>query len=248
MAAQMKWDVAAGFGQEPHDTATSPGIGATLGAKVAIADWLSIGAAYETKSYFQDFRFDIPAHIGVDPATFRPVPFAAGTDKLTFNQPMSAAVGVAIKPADALLLAVDVQWINWSDTNGTDKPVFSANNTGAMSWDLGWSDQVVFKAGAQYRPTKELALRAGYNYGKMPLEAHCAFENLVFPAVSEHHFSAGAGYDFGQLTVNAGATWSPKATLSGSNPDYPANGGQAIQSYSTSMSQISFDLGIAVRL
>ena len=58
----------------------------------------------------------------------------------------------------------------------------------------------------------------------------------------------GAGYDFGHLTVNAGGTYSPKATLSGSNAAYPANGGQAIQSYTTSMSQFALDAGIIWRL
>ena len=248
MAAQVKWNVASGFGQQPHDMATSLGIGGTLGVKLAPAKWLSIGAAYESKSYFRDFVFDVPAHTGVDLATFQPVPIPAATDRLRFNQPMSASLGFAVTPVDVLVVAADVQWINWSDTNGENKPVFSVNDSGAMPWDLGWSDQVVFKVGAQVTATPRLRLRAGYNYGKMPLDAHCAFENLAFPAVSEHHFSAGLGYQFGKLTLNAGGMWSPKASLSGSNAAYPAQGGQAIQSYTTEMSQVSLDLGINYRL
>ncbi len=248
MAAQMKWDVAQGFGQQLHDTATSPGLGATLGVKVTPAEWLSVGAAYETKSYFRDFSFTVPAHNGVDPATFQPVPFPASTDKLTFHQPMSATVGVALTPVEEFLFASDVQWINWSDTNGADRPGFSRNTGGAMPWDMGWSDQWVFKAGAQVKVRPDVKLRAGYNYGKMPLDSNCAFENLAFPAVAEHHLSAGLGYDYGRVTLNAGGTWSPRATLSGSNAKYPAQGGQAIQSYTTSMSQVSVDLGVSYRL
>lgn len=248
MVAQIKWDLAAGFGQQPHDTASSLGIGATVGAKLAVMEWLTIGGAYESKSWFQTFRFDVPAHTAINPATFQPIAIPAASDTLRFNQPMNATIGVAVTPAEVLLLAIDVQWINWSDTNGQDKPVFTANNSGAMPWDLGWSDQVVFKVGAQLKPMPQLAIRAGYNYGKMPLDPHCAFENLAFPAVSEHHLSAGVGYEFGKLTVNAGATWSPKATISGANADYPANGGQSIQSYSTAMSQLALDLGIGYRL
>ena len=248
MAAQMKWDVAQGFGQQLHDTATSPGIGATLGVKLTPTQWLSIGAAYESKSWFRDFSFGVPAHKGVDPATFQPVPFPASTDKLTFNQPMSATLGLAVMPVEELLIATDVQWINWSDTNGADRPGFSANKSGAMPWDMGWSNQWVFKVGAQVKVRSDLRLRGGYNYGKMPLDANCAFENLAFPAVAEHHHSAGVGYDIGRVTLNAGGTWSPKATLSGSNAQYPAQGGQAIQSYTTSMSQASVDLGISYRL
>ena len=232
MVAQMNWNVASGFGQQPHDTSTSYGLGVTVGAKVAATDWLSFGASYESRSFFRDFSFTVNG----------------GTDKLSFDQPMSATAGFAVKPLDALLVAGDVQWINWSATNGTNKPVFSQNQSQAMAWDMGWKDQWVFKLGVQVTPVEHLALRAGYNYGKMPLDAHCAFENIAFPAVSEHHISVGAGYDFGRLTVNGGGTWSPKATLTGSNPDYPQQGGQAIQSYTTEMSQISLDLGIAYRL
>ena len=248
MAAQVKWDAAAGFGNQLHDTATAYGIGATAGAKFAVTDWLALGAAYETRSWFQDFSFDIAAHQAVNPATFQPVQMAAGTDKLSFDQPMSAGAGFAITPFEALLVAGDVEWINWSATNGAKKPAFSQNQSGAMPWDMGWGDQWVFKVGVQVSPVEKLKLRAGYNYGKMPLDPHCAFENLAFPAVSEHHVSIGAGYDFGRLTVNAGAMYSPKATLSGANPDYPANGGQAIASYTTSMSQVSIDAGLVWRL
>ena len=248
MAAQMKWDVAQGFGQQVHDTATSPGLGAAFGVKVTPSEWLSIGAAYETKSYFRDFSFRIPQHNAVDPATFQPVPIAASTDQLTFNQPMSATVGVALTPVEEFLFAADVQWINWADTNGANRPRFSANTSGAMPWDMGWGNQWVFKFGAQAKVRKDLKLRAGYNYGKMPLDPNGAFENLAFPAVAEHHFSAGVGYDFGRVTLDAGGTFSPRATLSGSNAQYPAQGGQAIQSYTTSMSQVSVDLGLSYRL
>jgi long-chain fatty acid transport protein len=248
MIAQMSWNAAAGFGQQPHQTTTSYGIGATAGAKYVVAEWLSLGAAYETRSYFGDFSFDIPAHQAIDPATFQPVQIPAGTDKLSFDQPMSAAIRFALTPIDVLLVAADVQWIDWSDTNGARKPVFSQNGSAAMPWNLGWHDQWVFKVGTQVSATANLKLRAGYNYGKMPLGGSRAFENLAFPAISEHHFSLGAGYDFGRLTVNAGGTYSPKATLSGSNPDSPSNGGQAIGSYSTSMSQLALDAGLTWRL
>ena len=247
MVAQMKWNVAQGFGQQLHDTATSPGIGATIGIKATPAQWLSIGAAYESKSYFRDFSFSIPAHQGPD-ATGQTVSFPAATDKLTFNQPMNATVGLAVTPVEVLVLAADVQWINWSDTNGSKQPGFSANTSGAMPWNLGWNDQYVFKFGGQVKARPDLRIRAGYNYGKMPLDANRAFENLAFPAIAEHHFSAGLGYDIGKVTLNGGGTFSPKATLSGANAQYPAQGGQAIQSYSTSMSQVSLDLGVSYRL
>jgi long-chain fatty acid transport protein len=250
MVAQMKWNVAAGFGQQPHDTATSLGIGATVGARYAPIEQVALGVAWETPSWFQDFSFDIAAHQGVNPATFQPVQIPAGTDKLTFNQPMSVTLGVAVKPVAPLLVDVDVQWINWSSTNGTNKPAFSSdpNATGAMPWDLSWKDQWVFKVGAQLELTKELRVRAGYNYGRDPLQTWRAFENIAFPAISEHHLSLGAGYDLGQVTINLGGTYSPRSEISGANANYPAQGGQAIASYTTGMSQLTLDLGLGWRM
>ena len=248
MVAQVSWNAAAGFGQMAHRTNTALGIGATVGAKYVVTEWLSLGAAYESRSYFQDFVFDIPAHQAIDPATFQPVQVPAGTDKLSFDQPMIASFGFALTPIEPLLLAGDVQWIDWSATNGSNRPEFSQNQSAAMPWNMGWRNQWVFKVGVQVAALEKLKLRGGYNYGRMPLVAWRAFENLAFPAVSEHHFSLGAGYDFGRLTVNAGGTYSPKATLSGANADYPANGGQAIQSYTTSMSQIAIDAGLVWKL
>lgn len=247
MAAQVKWNVASGFGQQLHDTSTAPGIGGTIGVKITPNRMLSIGVAWESRSYFRDFSFDIPAHTGVDPATFQPVSIPAGQDKLSFDQPMVATVGATVTPLDELLVAADVEWINWADTNGANKPAYSTNPqaTGAMPWNLDWRNQWVFKLGAQVTPMPRLRIRAGYNYGMMPLRSGRAFENIAFPAVAEHHLSAGAGYDFtDKLSMNASGMYSPKATLSGANATYPAQGGQAIQTYTTSMSQYALDLGV----
>jgi long-chain fatty acid transport protein len=237
MVAQMKYDVASAFGQLPHDTATALGIGATLGVKVTPVKAVAIGAAWETKSFFQDFEFDT----------------SRGKDKLTFHQPQVLTVGGSVAATDDLLVAADVQWINWAQTNGANLPQFSANASGAMPFDLDWKNQVVFKVGAQYT-LKELAIRAGWNYGKSPLNPDRAFENIAFPAIAEHHLSLGLGYSFGGWTVNVGGTYAPKVSVSGSNPlppfgtpGYPGPYGQGIASYTTSMYQISVDAGVAYR-
>ena len=91
-------------------------------------------------------------------------------------------------------------------------------------------------------------VRAGYNYGRMPLDPTSAFENLAFPAVAEHHLSGGVGVDVGPTTINLAVMVSPSAALSGANAAYPAQGGQAIASYTTQMSQLSLEGGLVWRL
>lgn len=142
-----------------------------------------------------------------------------------------------------VLVAADFQSINWSKTNGPNQPVFVSDTrqTGSMPFNLSWKDQVVYKVGVQVQPMPELKVRAGWNYGKNPLDKSRAFENIAFPAIAEHHVSLGAGYVvMPGLEINAGATYAPKVTISGENAAE-----QGIAAYSTSMSQIAIDVGAA---
>ncbi len=227
MYAQMKYSVMDAAGAPPHDTAGSFGYGATLGVTYKASDMVTLGAAYETQSYFQDFEFDI----------------AGQTQALKFDQPMIASIGGAVRPVSGLLLAADVQWINWSATNGKDLPKWSKNPLGEQPWNMGWSDQWVLKVGAEYAldAVKGLKLRAGYDYGKSPLDASRAFENIAFPAIAENHVTLGAGYETGKLAVNFAAVYSPETKLSGANP------AQGILAYETTMSQLGFELGAAYK-
>jgi long-chain fatty acid transport protein len=242
--AQMEYDVAAGFGQVPHDTATSFGYGATLGVKITPTKDLTFGLAYETKSDFQDFEFTIPAHTASDGAggTY---PAPGGVDKLAFDQPAVASAGVAYRAIPALLLAFDVQWINWSDVMGANKPKYTNDTaaTGAMPFNMSWEDQLVYKFGVEFTATEALKVRAGYDYGKTPLDPNRAFENIAFPAVAESHVTLGLGYDFNEAWgLQVGGMYSPKTTISGANP------AQGLAAYETSMSQYSIDVGVSWKI
>jgi long-chain fatty acid transport protein len=244
MYATMGYDAAEALRQVSHQAASAFGIGATLGVRVTPMKGVAVGAAYETKSWFQDFTFNIPAHTGLTP-DFQPVNLPGGQDKITLNQPQSATLGVAVSLLEPLTLAADVQWINWKQTNGQNAPEYSSDitKTGAMPWNMSWSNQWVFKVGAQYRVNELLALRLGYNYGKQPLDSSRAFENIAFPAVAEHHITGGLGLDLTKhVSVNVAFMYVPETKLSGSNPQQ-----QFIASYTTAMSQYAIDGAIAYR-
>ena len=224
MYATMEFN-AGGPTQYPHMGAASFGYGATFGVLIKPVDMLQIGLAYETKSTFQDFKFNT----------------SLGEDKIEFNQPQSATLGIGFKPIKALSIGFDVQWIRWSETNGANLPKYTENSSGAQPWNMDWSDQFVYKVGIQWQVHPMVALRAGYNYGKMPLESTRAFENIAFPAVSEHHITAGIGINFNDhFALNIGGMYSPPAKMTGSNMMQ-----QGIMSYETEMSQYSLDMGVA---
>lgn len=240
MYAQMAWFVMGASGAPKREDGSAFGIGATLGLTYEPVKDLTLGLAYETKSFFGDFEFDIPAHTFNHP-TYGAIPVAAGTEALDFDQPQVVTLGASYRVIEPLLVAADVEWIDWSSTNGKDQPEFTETVAVTNPWNMNWSDQVVVKLGAEFKATKELAIRAGYNYGKLPLDADRAFENIAFPAVSEHHVTLGAGYAVGALTVNVAAVISPEATIEGANP------AQGIPGYETKMSQLAFDLGVGYK-
>ncbi len=230
MYATMEFNSGAGFGQSAHMGASSFGYGATVGILVRPSDALQIGLAYETRSVFQDFNFNTPTM----------------TESIEFNQPQSATVGLSVKPFEGLVLGVDVQWIRWSETNGKNLPEYTQSASSTIAWNMDWEDQIVYKFGIQYTISPMLVVRAGYNYGKMPLNSDRAFENINFPAISEHHFTAGIGVNFtDKLALNIGGMYSPEAKLTGSNSGIPPAAGQGIASYETRMSQYSIDVGIS---
>ncbi|RLB13673.1 MAG: hypothetical protein DRG82_15240 [Deltaproteobacteria bacterium] len=60
---------------------------------------------------------------------------------------------------------INVRWYNWADAKGYE--------------DFDWDNQWVFALGVQYRPVGKLALRAGFNYGKNPVNEHNAFLSSI---------------------------------------------------------------------
>lgn len=147
--------------------------------------------------------------------------FAKFSDKL--EQPAEYGVGLDWTSGD-LSVAVDWKQIQWGNAKGYK--------------DFGWEDQNVYALGLEYRMDK-LALRAGYNYAKNPIKNNTdqtavngnlpaaaqnkhgdtmnAFNHVLFPAVTEKHYTVGLGYEFSK---NVGADFafmyatSPDVTVS----------------------------------
>lgn len=207
-----------------HDDGKAYGIGFTVGALYDATDKIALGFAYESKQRFTDFRFDT----------------SGGRDKMDFDQPQSFTFGLGIKPSKKFRLAFDVSWIDWPQTNGKNKPVYTKNRSGATAWNMNWDEQIVYKVGAEYDLNKKVTLRAGYNYGKNPLDSSRAFENISFPAIAEHHITTGLGIKLKKnLTLNLSFMYAPKVSFN------TANSAQFIDSAETEMSQYSMSMGLA---
>jgi long-chain fatty acid transport protein len=213
--------------QVQHHGGVAWGLGYTVGAIYKLVEEVSLGLSYESFQDFQDFKFNTDR----------------GTDKMNFDQPQTLTAGVAFKPVKTFRVALDVSWINWPQCTGEGEPVYSENSSGATPWNMNWENQFVYKIGAEYDLNRLLTLRAGYNYGKNPLDQDRLFEGVAFPAIAEHHFTLGAGVRITDaLSLNIGAMYAPRITFRAENFAQ-----QFINSAETKMSQYSIDLGLAYK-
>jgi long-chain fatty acid transport protein len=175
------------------------GFGVQLGALYKVSDMVSVGATYISPQE-------------VNHKNVRDLNGDGVADSLKLESPQQLGLGIAFEPIkDTFLIEVDGRWINWEDAKGYE--------------DFDWKDQWVLAVGAQYKPTKQLALRAGYNYGNNPVREHGGFNGsfnpatgfpndvvsvqgkilpryyyetfriIGFPAIVKQHVSFGIGYE-----------------------------------------------------
>jgi len=179
------------------------GLGYELGASYAFP---SVGVTLATR-YQSAIMMEYKDQISTSATEFGFTGVNAFSDKL--EQPAEYGVGIDWTSGDVSLTA-DVKKIQWGSAEGYKQ--------------FGWIDQNVYALGAEYRMDK-LALRLGYNYAKNPIQAKYgsglgwpmnALNHVMFPAITEKHYTIGAGYEFSK---NIGAdiafmyATSPKVTV-----------------------------------
>jgi long-chain fatty acid transport protein len=165
------------------------GVGTQIGAIVKPFQSFSVGLTYTSP---QDINYD-KVLVGMN----------GRRRDLTLGSPTKVGLGFAYEPIPKkLLFEADIKWLNWSGASGYG--------------DFDWNNQWVLGLGVQYKPIKKLALRLGYNYGANPVNEHNNFTGyqltgvqgitmptyyfetfrvMGFPAIVEHHFTCGLGYE-----------------------------------------------------
>lgn len=214
-------------GVSDHDETACLGWGFQVGAYLRPNAQWSLSLAYISQQWFDDYEFDT----------------AMGKDVVDLDLPQTVVIGVGYRPTERLRFAMDLKWINWAQTMGKGKPDMPKSETPLPPFDMSWDDQLVLALGAEYDLVPdEWKLRAGYNYGKAPLTKSRAFENIAFPALVEHHFTAGVGYSpMDNLWINLGGMYAPPVHISGSNAM------QGLSDYDTSLQEYSIDLGVSYK-
>lgn len=217
------------------------GVAAKLGAVYRYDENLTFGATYHTKTSLGDLEADIAKMrmgVSIDPGIFVGSPtgtyqdmnmLVKGSVKIKdFQWPAMIGAGVAYRPVEELLLAMDVKYILWSGVMDDFRMVFKADDSQENGPFAGlemeasllqeWEDQVVIAFGGAYDATEDLTLRAGYNFGKNPVPDK--YLNALFPAIVESHLTFGAGYRINEsITGNAAFVYGFESEYK-----YPGNG------------------------
>jgi long-chain fatty acid transport protein len=131
-----------------------------------------------------------------------------------FQWPAMTAVGAAWQATPALMVAVDVKSIGWSDVMKDFKMRYdSAGMGGSVSFALPqhWKDQTVTNLGIAYKMNDQLTLRAGVNLADNPIPD--MYVNPLFPATVKSHYTMGVGYRMSQASeFNGSLVIAPKVT------------------------------------
>lgn len=230
----------AGFSQDPahftnNGVDTEYGAGVRLGYLGQLTDRLSLGAFWQSKTAFHEFK------------KYRGL-FA---EQGGFDAPSTYGVGVAFKATPKLDLVADWRRIELSKVKsvGTSlAPLFAGQPFGSDNGPgFGWRDVDVWKIGANYKVNDAWQVRAGYDHAKNPIPAGQTLLNIVAPAVVTDQYAAGAtwtqqsGTHSSGLQVTGYVQYSPKQTVRGSGSIPVAFGGGNVD---LSMSETIFGVAL----
>ncbi|MGE5505171.1 MAG: OmpP1/FadL family transporter [Actinomycetota bacterium] len=196
---------------------TSFGWGVRIGATYDFDPKVSIGITGSTPIYYQRLDKYRDLFIG------------------SIDQPGQMGIGTALHPTSDLDVLFDMKYVMWHTVRAIGREPSDGG--------FGWKNQTIFSLGAQYRIDPTWTVRAGWNYGRSPIDEQHVFANLLFPAVVEHHVTAGASYAINERWEISGAGYyAPRVgmTDNGSGDSYSAAG----RNSSVEMSQYGAQMGL----
>jgi long-chain fatty acid transport protein len=231
-------------------------MGAQVGAGVSqdLSWGANLGAAYQTGGltvgamYKSSIKMDYTGQPALDPDVLAGFGITGVTEG-RLDVPAEYGIGASYAFGKHTI-AADVKTIKYGSTKGWE--------------DFGWKDQNVIALGYQFDAGK-WALRAGYNYGKSPIEnlseatftgldpaefantSRNFFNAVAFPATVEQHLTLGGSYIFSKtMGLDLAFTYAPekKTTFDTQNFALAGMGGPEVE---TKHSQTALTAGLTFK-
>lgn len=159
------------------NTSKAAGIGGDIGMHYQVARNVTFGAAYHSPMRFANFQWNT-----LDAANQKHIV------QFRMDMPQFVTMGIGVTPSPRTLLAADVRWINYANTQGFSASGFNPDGSVA---GFGWRNIWTAGGGVQQKAGKNFYFRLGYNYSQNPIPAALSFFNTPAPAIVQHHITAG---------------------------------------------------------
>lgn len=157
------------------------GGGAQLGVYYITDHNVHLGASIKSPQWMEHYRVHTEDELGI--------PY---TETFNLDLPMIISVGAAYSGIEDLVLAVDLRYFDYRNTDG-----FGDTGYGPMGKlnGLGWSNQFAVATGMQYRLLERTLVRLGYTYNTNPFGDGDAFYNVGSPLNYQHQLGVGGSWE-----------------------------------------------------
>lgn len=151
-------------------------------------DW-RFGAAIKSPQWFESYTYNAVNANG------KPT-----SPRFDLDFPMIASIGTSYVGIEKLLVALDLRFVDYRNTNGFRDTGFNAQ--GALR-GLGWQNVFALALGSQYTLTDSLSVRAGYTFSMNPIGNSVTSYNIGSPTNIMNSLACGFSYAFNKnLTLS----------------------------------------------
>ncbi|MBA2726799.1 MAG: outer membrane protein transport protein [Parachlamydiaceae bacterium] len=167
----------------------SSGVGATIGVKWQISDYLALGVTYRTKAKMSHFH----KYKG----------FLAQRGLL--NIPQKVGAGIAWRFLPYATLAFDVEWIDWTQVTSLHNPLINSRVTppeiltplgSKHGPGFGFRNQTFYRVGIDYAINDCFTVRAGFRHANSPVRRSQTAVNVLTCDTVENIITVGATYNW----------------------------------------------------
>ncbi|MEZ6063641.1 MAG: outer membrane protein transport protein [Planctomycetaceae bacterium] len=156
------------------------GGGLQAGAYYADESGLHLGASVKSPQWMETFRYHSEDEIGLPTV-----------GRIDMDLPMIVSLGAAWSGTDRFVVATDVRYFDYGNTDGFRLSGFNADGSVA---GLGWKSVFSVATGVQYEASRNLLVRLGYTFNQNPIPDAVSFFSVAAPLYYQHQLHAGASW------------------------------------------------------